>query len=84
MKKGVGGRVAKSIGGRTACVVLPDRRSAIGRRDARLHTHVAFPASSRLVIHSVESERMKGKNDKGIVMMSGELRGTCMDAVFAV
>ena len=47
-------------------------------------THVAFPASSRLVIHSVESEHMKGKNDKGIVMMAVELRGRCMDVFFAV
>ena len=36
------------------------------------------------MIHSVESECMKGKNNKGIVMMSVELRGRCMDAFFAV
>ena len=41
-------------------------------------------AAKQLVIHSVESECMKGKNDKGIVMMSVELRGRCRDDFFAI
>jgi hypothetical protein len=39
IKKGVGGRVAKGVVGRTGRVVLTNRRSAIRRRDARLQAH---------------------------------------------
>jgi hypothetical protein len=50
------------VRGRTGRVVLGNRRSVIRRRDdLRLQAHTRrFPCSSSLVIHSVESERMRG------------------------
>ena len=48
------------------------------------NSHIAFPASSSLVIRSVESEHMRGKNGKGIGMMSVELRGRHMHVLVAM